>query len=116
MVNHITKNGKEYTLDMMEGSVMYHWIGSGVNHKLISGAFLCKPDAIAAMRNYEENSLEDRVRPSVESTPLIELDKITKKAPLLEFAEQHAIEVPPALSLPVQIKKMLKSVLGSKDA
>lgn len=116
MTNYITKNGKEYVLDMMEGSVLYHWVGSGVNSKAIDGGFLCKPDAVAAMKFYDEHVLQDRKRPSVESTPLIELDKLSKKAPLLEFAAEYGIDVPEALTLPVQIKKMIKAQLEEVNA
>ena len=116
MTNYTTKNGKEYVLDMMEGSVLYHWVGSGVNNKAIAGGYLCKTDALAAMKFYNEHVLEGRKRPSVESTPLIELDKLSKKAPLLEFASEYGIEVPDALTLPVQIKKMIKARLEEVNA
>lgn len=48
-----------------------------------------------------------------ETSPLIELDKLTKKAHLLEFAVITGIDVPEELHQPASIKKFLKESLNA---
>lgn len=113
---YTTKNGKTYKLQMMEDSILYHWVGSGISHPRISGGFLTKPDAMEAMQQYNDFFLEKKERIEIESTPLIELDKLSKKVDLVEFAKEYDIHVPNALTKPTQIKRLIKDNLEAVSA
>jgi hypothetical protein len=113
---YTTKNGKTYKLEMLENTILYYWKGSGNMHHRISGGYLTKPDAMIAMQQYDDFFLNKKERIEIESTPLIELDKLSKKLDLLEFASQHGIHVPNALTKPVQIKRLIKDNLEAVSA
>lgn len=75
--------------------------------KELSGAYTKEVYARSDLDAYLKKA--NRYKP--ESTPLIELDKLTKKAHLLEFAEIMKIDVPESMSQPASIKKFLKDSL-----
>ena len=116
MINgYTTKNGTTYTLDLVPGAVLYKWSGPGAMHKSISGMYLSRVDALADIKFYDEHVLESKKTIDVESTPLIELDKLSKKDHLLEFALEHGIQVPGKCVVPTAIKAFIKEEL-QKDA
>lgn len=88
--------------------------GGRVPDKL-AGVFTKSHHAEVAIANYEASKPE-KVDYTPESTPLIELDKLSKKAALLEFAEEQGIPVPEDMTQPSRIKKYLKDILELTDA
>lgn len=81
----------------------------GRSPKELSGTYTKESIAKQAIKAYQRS--RDKYKP--ESTPLIELDKLTKKSHLLEFAEIMKIEVPESMAQPASIKKFLKEKLES---
>lgn len=81
----------------------------GRSPKELSGTYTKESIAKQAIKAYQK--VRDKYKP--ESTPLIELDKLTKKDHLLEFAEIMKIEVPDSMVQPASIKKYLKDKLES---
>ena len=89
----------------------YQWVSKGSTSKSLSGLFVELNDALRAADRLKNSFGDEKARLKYEPTPQEELDKLTKKEELLHFAKLHNIEVPPALSRPTQIKKMLKEEL-----
>lgn len=77
--------------------------------KELSGTYTKESIAKQAIKAYQK--VRNKYKP--ESTPLIELDKLTKKTHLLEFAEIMKIEVPESMSQPASIKKFIRDKLES---
>jgi hypothetical protein len=75
--------------------------------KELSGTYTKRAIAAAAVKAYQE--AKQRYKP--ETSPLIELDKLTKRDHLLEFAEIVKIDVPESMKQPASIKKFLKDEL-----
>lgn len=81
----------------------------GRSPKELSGTYTKEAIARQAIKAYQK--VRDKYKP--ETSPLIELDKLTKKAHLLEFADIMKIEVPESMSQPASIKKFIKDKLES---
>lgn len=81
----------------------------------LSGTFTKEILAEQAIRLYK-NSKPEKKDYTPESTPLIELDKLTKKDMLLEFASIFKIEVPESMKQPASIKKFIKEELELREA
>lgn len=79
----------------------------------LSGTFTKEGLALEAIRRYEA-SKPAKVDYTPVSTPLIELDKLSKKDSLLEFADIVNIEVPASMKNPASIKKFIKEKLESE--
>jgi len=75
--------------------------------KELSGAYTKRSVAEAAIQAYQK--IRDKYKP--ETSPLIELEKLSKKDHLLEFAEICSIEVPESMKQPATIKKFIKEHL-----
>ena len=75
--------------------------------KELSGTYTKESIAKEAIAAYQK--VRDRYKP--ESTPLIELDKLSKKDHLLEFAEIMNVEVPDSMKNPSSIKKFIKEAI-----
>lgn len=94
--------------DEMSSHLRIKSVKGGALPSELSGKFTKQALAEEAIRAYKVK--RDRYKP--ESTPLIELDKLSKKDVLLEFAEKVVkVEVPEDLKNPAQIKKYLKECL-----
>tara|TARA_Y100000114_G_scaffold150785_1_gene166667 strand:+ start:125 stop:439 length:315 start_codon:yes stop_codon:yes gene_type:complete len=81
----------------------------GRSPKELSGTYTKESIAKQAIKAYQK--VRDKYKP--ETSPLIELDKLTKKPHLLEFAEIMKIEVPESMNQPASIKKFIKDKLES---
>lgn len=79
----------------------------GRSPKELSGTYTKESIAKQAIQAYQK--IKQKYKP--ESTPLIELDKLTKRDHLLEFAEIMNIKVPESMKQPASIKKYLKEEL-----
>lgn len=75
--------------------------------KELSGAYTKKTVAEQAIAAYQE--IRNKYKP--ETTPLIELDKLSKRDHLLEFAEIMKVDVPESMKQPATIKKFIKNAL-----
>lgn len=75
--------------------------------KELSGTYTKESIAKQAIQAYQK--VKQKYKP--ESTPLIELEKLTKRDHLLEFAEIMNIVVPESMKQPASIKKYLKDQL-----
>jgi len=75
--------------------------------KELSGTYTKEAIAKQAIRSY--TNVRNRYKP--ETSPLIELEKLTKKTHLLEFAEMMKIDVPESMAQPASIKKFIKEQL-----
>lgn len=82
-------------------------IAGGRPPKELSGAYTKRSVAEAAIQAYQK--VKRKYKP--ESTPLIELEKLTKKDHLLEFAEIVGVEVPESMKQPATIKKFIKEAI-----
>ena len=98
--------------ELVRGSYGYEWKTDGKTAKLMSGTFLTIDDAKFAGMRYCSTLSDDKQRLKYEPTLIEELDMLTKKDDLLNFAEKCNMQVPPALSRPTQIKKMLKDAIS----
>lgn len=79
----------------------------GRSPKELSGTYTKESIAKQAIQAYQKT--KQKYKP--ESTPLIELEKLTKRDHLLEFAEIMNIVVPESMKQPASIKKYLKDEL-----
>lgn len=79
----------------------------GRSPKELSGTYTKEGIAKEAIAAYQE--IRDRYKP--ETSPLIELDKLSKKDHLLEFAEIMKVEVPSSMKNPSSIKKFIKEAI-----
>lgn len=104
-----TPTGAVYTLRKVPYG--YQWSTTGTPAKTLSGLFVELNDAKRAFGQYLSVLSDDKQRLKYEPTPEEELDVLTKKHELVAFASKYGIEIPPALSRPTQIKKMLKDAL-----
>ncbi len=110
-MEYSTKNGKKYTLRLRDGDYFYRWYGDGELPKLLRGGFLDVAQAERAMKVY----LSTVDAKKALRTPLTDLEKISKKKDLLEFADKHSISVPDDLKIPSQIKKHIQQELGDQN-
>lgn len=104
-----TIEGTKYSL--VKSSYGFEWTGVGQKSKLLSGTFLNIGDALLASKRYISSLGDDKQRLKYSPTEVEELDILTRKKELLDFAEKHGISVPPALTKPTQIKKMIRDNL-----
>lgn len=104
-----TPDGVNYTLD--SSGYGWKWTSAGSVPKMIGGVYLSIQDAKNAFISLCSTRNNDKLRLKYEPTLLEELDVLTRKQELLDFAEKNGIHVPAGLSRPTQIKKMLKEAL-----
>lgn len=96
----------------------YRWVGHNVPQNL-RGLWLGPIEAHTAAQNYlkgyfkrKENKAK-KVNPP--RSPLVDLDLLSKKDHLLEFAELHEIEVPEDKKAPASIKAYIKKTLEKRN-
>lgn len=87
--------------------------GGGVLPSILTGLFTSESAGEAAIAKYMKLRTP-KVDLTPVSTPLIELDKLSKKEPLLEFAKIFEIDVPDSMKQPASIKKLIKDELEAR--
>lgn len=107
--NKITKislSGTEYTLNY-DG--LYFWSREGSLPKMLEGKYSSHVEAQSAFNRYNSTLMEETSEVNGEE----ELDSLSKKVDLLQWAEKRHIDVPAKLLQPAAIKKFL---LGQANA
>lgn len=111
-MEYTTHKGTRFTL-AFDG--LYRWKAhQGSLHSSLDQGFVYRNDAKNAMKHYDKVILDKGYKD--ESTTLEKLDILTKKDELVSFAKTQGIDVPPGLTKPTQIKKMIKAELEQVDA
>lgn len=107
------------TLKLKFNGYGYVWEGPSVP-SCMKGLWTSIPEAELASKSYREGLEEKAERKKEivnwERTPLEELELVSRKAALLEFAEEHGIEVPKDKKSPAAIKSFIKKTLEKADA
>lgn len=97
----------------------YVWEGSSIPNEL-KGLWTSKPEAEMAARGYKKQLEEKAERKKEiinwERTPLEELNLLSRKADLLDFAMGSGINVPEDKKSPAAIKSFIKKTLEKADA
>lgn len=101
--------GDKYEITRYKTTAMYcvRPKSGGRPPKELAGTYTKASIAEQAIKAYQKAA--SRYKP--ESTPLIELDKLTKKSHLLEFADVMGVDVPEEMTQPASIKKYIKEAL-----
>lgn len=97
----------------------YKWVGKSVP-KSMQGLWLNPEEAVQASKSFEKElaaKAEHKAKHvNAEITDLEQLDILTRKHELLDFAESRGLEVPSDIKQPSKIKKLLKETLEEANA